>query len=105
MAVAGFSSDEITLTAEPNKLTVLGKKEGDDPVRYLHRGIANRAFKQSFDLADYVKVTGASLENGLLSIDLVRELPEEMRPRRIEIQAESPSRRAPTNQIEHSKAA
>lgn len=88
MAVAGFSSEEIELTQEGNTLLVAGaKKQAEDRSDFLHRGIANRSFKQSFSLADHVKVTGAKLENGLLSIDLVRELPEQLKPRRIAIGA------------------
>jgi molecular chaperone IbpA len=94
MAVAGFAVDEITITAQQNVLIVAGAKQGDDGGVYLHRGIGARAFERRFDLADFVKVTGASLENGLLSIDLTREVPEEMKPRRIEIQAAKPGRKS-----------
>jgi len=99
MAVAGFSESELTISHEPNLLVVSGAKPGEDRAQYLHRGIAGRAFKRRFELADHVKVTGAKLENGLLTIDLVRELPEEMKPRRIEI------RSAETRQIEGQKQA
>lgn len=86
MAVAGFSASEIELTQEGNALLVTGSKARDDEKRqYLHQGIANRSFKQTFSLADHVKVDGASLENGLLAIDLVREVPEQLKPRRISI--------------------
>lgn len=86
MAVAGFSASEIELTQEGNALLVTGSKTRDDEKRqYLHQGIANRSFKQTFSLADHVKVDGASLENGLLTIDLVREVPEQLKPRRISI--------------------
>lgn len=85
MAVAGFSQDELTVTHEPNLLTVAGQKSGEDNTQYLHHGIAGRAFQRRFGLADHVKVANASLENGLLTIDLKRELPEEMKPRRIAI--------------------
>lgn len=88
MAVAGFSTEEIELTQEGNSLLVSGsKKQADSQQSYLHRGIANRSFKQTFSLADYVKVAGAALENGLLSINLVREVPEQLKPRRIAIGA------------------
>ncbi len=86
MAVAGFSPDEIEMTQLHNALLVSGqKKTSDDGSQYLHRGIATRAFKQTFNLADHVKVTSASLENGLLSVELKREVPEALKPRRIEI--------------------
>lgn len=87
MAVAGFGEDDLDITTEQNTLTVSGKRgedEGDEG-RYLHRGIANRAFERRFNLADHVRVTRASLVNGLLHIDLERELPEAMKPRKIEI--------------------
>jgi len=86
MAVAGFSPDEIELVQQESTLFVNGRKHPEpDGVQVLHRGIATRAFKQTFNLADHVKVTGASLENGLLTIELKREVPEELKPRRIEI--------------------
>jgi molecular chaperone IbpA len=86
MAVAGFSPDEIELVQQESTLFVNGQKHPEpEGVQVLHRGIATRAFKQSFNLADHVKVTGASLENGLLTIELKREVPEELKPRRIEI--------------------
>lgn len=85
MAVAGFAQEELTLTQEQNTLVVSGQKTNEESGQYLHRGIAGRAFQRRFELADHVKVVNASLENGLLSIDLKREIPEEMKPRRIEI--------------------
>ncbi|WP_262029568.1 Hsp20 family protein [Microvirga sp. Mcv34] len=86
MAVAGFSPDEIELVQQENTLFVNGQKHPEpEGVQVLHRGIATRAFKQTFNLADHVKVTGASLENGLLTIELKREVPEELKPHRIEI--------------------
>lgn len=85
MAVAGFSQDELSITQEQNVLMVSGHKAEEDTGEYLHRGIAGRTFQRRFQLADHVKVTGAVLENGLLTIDLKREIPEEMKPRRIEI--------------------
>ena len=88
MAVAGFAEDEISIMAEPNALLVEGRRSDDENGRkFLHRGIAHRAFRRQFDLADFVKVTAASLEHGLLRIDLEREIPEAMKPRRIEIGA------------------
>ena len=85
MAVAGFTPEELTLDHEPNLLVVTGQKAGEENAQYLHRGIAQRAFRRRFELADHVKVTGANLADGLLTIDLVREIPEVMKPRRIEI--------------------
>ncbi|WP_193370001.1 Hsp20 family protein [Pelagibius marinus] len=86
MAVAGFAEGDLDIQVRGQTLVVSGRMgdDGDDRT-YLHRGIAGRAFQRSFEIADHVKVTGARLENGLLHIDLVRELPEEMKPRRIEI--------------------
>ncbi len=105
MAVAGFLPDELNLTMEPNLLIVSGQKQVDENVQYLHRGIANNAFERRFELADYVKVQSASLSNGLLMIELVREVPEEMKPRRIEVQAKALSAGEQPRQVEHQKAA
>ncbi len=87
MAVAGFSEDDLDITAKENSLVISGRKEkaGEGETQYLHRGIANRAFERRFDLADHIKVTGAKLENGLLAVELVREIPEAMKPRTISI--------------------
>jgi len=86
MAVAGFRQDEIDITAQQNLLIISGRKKGgEDEARYIHRGIAARSFERRFALGDHVKVTGAALSDGLLRIDLQREIPEEMKPRRIEI--------------------
>jgi len=85
MAVAGFSEKEIDISTQPNLLVVTGEKSGQPSVEYLHRGIATRSFSRRFELADHVKVSGANLLNGLLTIDLEREIPEEMKPRRIQI--------------------
>ena len=86
MAVVGFAPDEIDLTQHDTTLLVAGQRKGQDRQgQYLHRGIAARSFRQTFYLADHVKVQGASLENGLLIVDLKRELPEALRPRRIAI--------------------
>ena len=85
LAVAGFSSDEIDITAQQNQLIVSGRKDDDDKVEYIHRGIANRQFERRFGLADFIKVAEADLADGMLSIDLVREIPEAMRPRKVAI--------------------
>ena len=90
LAVAGFAPDEIEMIQHQNALLVSGqKKTSEDNTQYLHRGIATRAFKQTFNLADHVKVTGATLENGLLTVELKREVPEALKPRRIEIGSSS----------------
>lgn len=86
MAVAGFGPDEVELTQHGPELTVTGQKKPEDSDRQiLHRGLATGNFSQVFRLADYVKVANASLENGLLSIELAREIPEQLKPRRIAI--------------------
>ncbi|TYR30193.1 Hsp20 family protein [Mesorhizobium microcysteis] len=90
MAVAGFSETEISIEAHRNVLTVKGEKtdeQSENGSEFLHRGIAARAFERRFQLADHVEVQGAALKNGLLHIDLKRNIPEEMKPRRIEISA------------------
>ncbi len=93
MAVAGFSQSELDITVHEGTLIVTGKAHTDDErARYLHRGIARRAFERRFSLADHIKVSGASLDNGLLHVDLVREVPEAMKPRQIKIAAGEPSR-------------
>src|SRR5947207_13637875 len=91
LALAGFSPDEITVTAEQNVLTVEGRKAERQQREFLHQGISSRPFKRQFSLADYVQVKGASFDNGLLRIELVRELPEAMKPRRISIAGSSGS--------------
>jgi len=86
MAIAGFGNEDIELTQNGPDLTVVGQKMPEENDReILHKGLALRNFKHTFRLADHVKVASASLENGLLSIDLAREIPEELKPRRIEI--------------------
>ena len=85
LAVAGFRPDEIDVTAQQNLLIVSGRKNDGDGTRYIHRGIAARAFERRFGLADYVQVKGAELRDGILSIELQREIPEAMKPRKIEI--------------------
>ena len=86
VAVAGFTSDELAVEVKEGTLHVAARKSQDDTERtYLHRGIATRAFERRFALADHVRVTGATHELGMLHIDLVRETPEALKPRRIEI--------------------
>ena len=86
MAVAGFAADELELRVQEHALFVIGKaKAEEDKAQYLHRGIARRAFERRFQLADTIKVVGSSLDNGLLHVDLVREVPEAMKPRQIKI--------------------
>jgi molecular chaperone IbpA len=112
LAVAGFKPNELSVTSEPNLLTVIGQPAGEAGGQFLYQGLQRGAFERRFRLADYVKVTGASLNDGLLTIDLARELPEAMKPRRIEIaattqgdqrQLEKPEQFEP--QIEEKKAA
>jgi molecular chaperone IbpA len=103
MAVAGFGEGDLDITAKENSLVISGKKdkaEGESEVSYLHRGIANRTFERRFDLADHIKVTGAKLDNGLLAVELVREIPEAMKPRSIAITATEKS-----NKVLESEAA
>ena len=93
MAVAGFSEQDIDITVKENSLLISGQtaKTSDDAEKtYLHRGIASRSFERRFDLADHIIVTGADLENGLLNISLVREIPEEKKPRKINIGSKAP---------------
>jgi molecular chaperone IbpA len=86
MAVAGFGENDIEITAQENALTVVGKQPKDEaPKSLLYRGIAGRPFQRRFELAEYIRVSGASLENGLLHIELVREVPEAVKPRSIKI--------------------
>lgn len=90
MAVAGFGPEDLSITTQENSLVVAGKmKNGEDQGRYLYRGIAGRAFERRFQLADYIKVSGAQLTNGLLHIDLAREVPEAMKPRTITIETKT----------------
>jgi molecular chaperone IbpA len=102
MAVAGFAADELDITLHENSLTVTGNgKEEEKPAEFLHRGIARRAFERRFQLADHIKVAGASLANGLLQVSLVREVPEQLKPRKIQIAGSS----KPTATVIEQKAA
>ncbi len=87
LAVAGFAQDDLTIEFKQNSLLVTGQRKPTEQRNFLHRGIAERSFERRFGLADHVRVAGAKLENGLLTIDLVRELPEILKPRKIEISA------------------
>ncbi len=92
MAVAGFAESELNVTQKENELLVAGKTaaNGSDEKQFLYRGIAGRDFERRFQLADHVKVVGAKLANGLLTVELQREIPEEKKPRTIAIAAEAP---------------
>jgi molecular chaperone IbpA len=85
LAVAGFGPGDLSIVAQENVLTISGSKNASQQPLYLHHGIASRAFERRFNLADYVKVASANLINGLLTVDLVRQIPEAMRPRQIQI--------------------
>jgi molecular chaperone IbpA len=85
LAVAGFGEDDLSIEFKQNSLLVTGQRKAPEQRNFLHRGIAERSFERRFGLADHVRVAGAKLENGLLTIDLVRELPELLKPRKIEI--------------------
>jgi len=103
VAAAGFSADDLTIEVKENALTLFGEKKVAEghPTEMVYRGIAARAFERRFQLADFVQVTGANLENGLLHIDLVREIPEAMKPRLIPINGHA----ANDQKIETKKAA
>jgi len=103
MAVAGFGEDDLDIAVQEGSLVITGRKSKDesegegegeaDAAKYLYRGIATRAFERRFDLVDHIKVTGARLENGLLFVDLVREVPEAMKPRSIRIETSAGAKR------------
>lgn len=98
LAVAGFSQGEIDITAHQNQLIVTGKKNDEVGASFIHRGIATRSFERRFGLADHIKVTGADLKDGLLQIDLMREIPEAMKPRKIDIGGNQSASEAPRQQ-------
>jgi molecular chaperone IbpA len=85
MAVAGFAESDLSIEVNRNVLTISGKRTETDTPNYLHRGIAGRSFERRFQLADHVEVKGASLTNGLLHVELVRQIPEQLKPRQISI--------------------
>jgi molecular chaperone IbpA len=103
LALAGFAPDEVTVTAEQNMLTVEGQKDDQADHQYLYQGISGRPFRRHFSLADYVQVKGATFKNGLLRIDLVREVPQAMKPRRIAIKSGNAA--AESQQVECKHAA
>jgi molecular chaperone IbpA len=105
IAVAGFAQDDLDITFQSNLLTVTGKKQETPADGYLHRGIAGRPFEHRFELADHVRVSGAELKNGLLSIALVREIPEALKPRKISIESSPTLTSMAPAQIEAQKAA
>jgi len=92
IAVAGFKQDELDIQVENGVLTVRGKKADGDTKNYLHQGIATRSFERKFNLADHIEVTGADLQDGLLSVSLVKEVPETMKPKKIAIQGKTSAR-------------
>jgi molecular chaperone IbpA len=91
LAIAGFSPDEVSVTAEQNVVTIESSKAEKTEHEFLYRGISTRQFKRQFSLADYVQVKGATFDSGLLKIELVREIPEAMKPRRIAINGATPA--------------
>jgi molecular chaperone IbpA len=97
LAVAGFAEEELSIEYKENTLIVAGRKAPvEEARRFLHRGIAERSFERRFGLADYVRVQGATLENGILTVELVRELPETLKPRTIQIDtSKTAARRTP----------
>ncbi|MDA9008324.1 Hsp20 family protein [Alphaproteobacteria bacterium] len=108
MAVAGFSIDDIEITAQEQNLIVRGSKqkenEDEDESVYLHRGIANRAFERRFQIAEHIRISGASMENGLLYIEMVREVPEYLKPRTIEIAGAKAGKAVKSKTIENQAA-
>ena len=93
LAIAGFSQDEITITAKQNLLTVSGHKEAGEQRQYLHEGISTRNFERQFSLADHVEIRSASCENGILEIELRQEIPEVAKPRKIAINGATSAKR------------
>lgn len=104
LAVAGFSEDELQLDVEKGVLSIRGKKNEDKQRQYAYQGIAFRAFERKFNLADFVEVTNARLDNGLLTIELLKEIPEAMKPRRIPINQQNSSVIEHQNQAETAAA-
>ncbi len=105
LAVAGFKPDQISVTVQQNTLVITGRENQKTEHDYMHRGIAARDFERRFSLADFVEVKGATFEDGLLQIDLVREVPEAMKPKRIEIRPGKALQDNKAKTIEHMRAA
>ncbi len=106
VAVAGFAPEDLSVEQRENALVISGQKPREEEARsYLHRGIAERAFERRFQLADHVKVTGATHEHGMLHVDLAREIPEALKPRQIAITAASGAPKGKTRAIEAGKVA
>jgi len=105
LAVAGFKPDQISVTVQQNTLIVAGHENQKQEQDYVHRGIAARDFERRFGLADFVEVKDATFEDGLLQIDLARELPEAMKPKRIEIRSGKVAQESKSKTIEHMRAA
>lgn len=96
MAVAGFAESDLDITVHDHTLIITGKANRDESqVQYLHRGIAGRSFERRFELADFIRVEGATLVNGLLHVELKREVPEQMKPRAVKIEAKGPAKAIP----------
>jgi len=89
LAIAGFNEDDLSINVEKGVLTIRGKKDDKSQRKYLHQGIAYRTFERKFNLADYIEITGAELKDGLLTVHLLKEIPEAMKPRKIEISTSS----------------
>lgn len=94
MAVAGFAEQDLSIEVKQNVLTISGKRNEPENTNYLYQGIAGRSFERRFQLADHVEVKGARLENGLLHVELVRQIPEQLKPRQIAITASAPRAKA-----------
>jgi molecular chaperone IbpA len=105
LAVAGFKPDQISVTVQQNTLIVAGRGSQNAEPDYVHRGIAARDFERRFGLADFVEVKDATFEDGLLQIDLAREIPEAMKPKRIEIRSGQAAQDNKSKTIEHMRAA
>ena len=105
LAVAGFKPDQISVTVQQNTLVITGRENQKTEHDYMHRGIAARDFERRFSLADFVEVKEATFEDGLLEIDLVREVPEAMKPKRIEIRSGKALQDNKAKTIEHMRAA
>ncbi|MGI8525143.1 MAG: Hsp20 family protein [Pseudolabrys sp.] len=109
LAIAGFSPDDITITAQQNLLTVAGnkaeRKQSNPDYEVLYQGISARGFERRFSLEDHIEVSGASFENGLLDINLLRKIPEAMKPRRIEIAASQAAKDNKAKTVDHIRAA